>query len=125
MKIKISEIRKLLNSILIKYGLNKNEASSVLEEYLDAELKGKTSHGLMSFPKIINKLKDRKKYKVMKDKGCYMLIDGKEGLGAIAGDFAIKKAIKKAKKFGIALVGLSNIKPFMTPVTFARLAVNK
>ena len=47
--INIEELRKICIVALMKKGASKEEAEIVFNDYLDAELRGRTSHGFASF----------------------------------------------------------------------------
>lgn len=128
MRIKINEIRKLLEQKLRQQGFNGKEARVIVDEYIVAELKGKHSHGIFGFAlsayrKINNK--GREHFKIVKNKPAYAYIQGNGDFGQIVADYAIKLALKKARKMGIAMVGAGNIQPFLRPGTWAEIAAKK
>ncbi len=102
-------------------GLSKNEAVLVVAEYIEADKVGQHSHGLSAFPNLLKRLKERGgPVKVIKNKGSTIFLDGNKELGQLAAEKATKLATEKAKRFGIGLVGLKNILPFMRPGTYAK-----
>jgi LDH2 family malate/lactate/ureidoglycolate dehydrogenase len=128
MKIKITEINKLLQDKLKKLGLTNKQAELVASEYVRGELKGKHSHGIFGFIRSFKKMEKRKKrghFKVIKNKPAYAYISGNKDFGQIVGNYAINLAIKKAKKSGVAMVGGGNIKAFLRPGTWAEIAAKK
>jgi len=49
MKVTIDEMRDLCKHILLSHGLTEEEATIIADDYLDAEMRGKPSHGLKAF----------------------------------------------------------------------------
>ena len=57
MKINIEEARQICLDALLKKGVSKSEAEIVVEEYIESDLEGVKSHGLISFPILLEQLK--------------------------------------------------------------------
>jgi len=121
MKVKIDELRQLMLKIVRTNGLKGRAAKLVVDDYLEGELLGKISHGIFSFPKIIAKIEATRgiKIKIIKNKPSFALIDARGGLGAVVAEQARKLLITKAKKQGIAMVGIQNVISFLRPGTQA------
>lgn len=124
MRIKIEEIKQMCMDVLVKLGLSQDEASVVVEEYLYGELTGKKSHGFASFVQFAaEKAKTRKGlWKTVEEDDSFALIDGNGNLGQLVGKFAMNLTIEKAKKKGIALVGMYNMQSYLMPGYYARMA---
>jgi len=121
MKIKISEVKNLLINTLIHFQIPKPEAIILAEDYLNGELEGKFSHGLMAFPALIKRLPlPKKKIKIKKETASYVFADANGNLGAIVGRQFALEAIKKAKKQGVAIALISNMKTWLRPGTIAK-----
>jgi L-2-hydroxycarboxylate dehydrogenase (NAD+) len=121
MKVKITEIRKALEGALIRHGTPKEEAKIIADEYLEGELQGKTSHGLMAFPSLIKKLTGkRKKIKIFKKTNALVFLDANENIGAFVGEKAADLAIKMARKEGLALILIKNMTTWLRPGTIAK-----
>jgi len=116
-KIKIAEIQNLLDLVLIRNGLTQKDAKIVSEDFVAGELSGHKSHGLMAFPSLILKkrIKKNAKIKIEKDGSVYSLINGGGSLGQVAAVNARELVVKKAKKYGIAIVGCYNTTAFLRP----------
>jgi hypothetical protein len=59
MKIPIDEMRDLCKRILLSHGLTEEEATIIADDYLDAEMRGKPSHGLKAFSVVVEDSKWR------------------------------------------------------------------
>ena len=83
MKIKIEEARKLCEDALIKYGFPKNEIKTIVDEYIDSELQGKLSHGLIAFPSLVDRtIIPKEKWAIEKEAHTAVFIDGKNNFTA-------------------------------------------
>jgi len=121
MNIKINEARELCMEVLIKKGMPEADASVVVDEYLDGELRGRECHGLSSFKKFAVKnyvASDRPK--ILKDESGYFHIDGNNVKAHIVLRENLPKLIEKAKKQGIAMLGMFNSASYLMPGTYAR-----
>lgn len=126
MKIKIEEARQLCEDILIKHGISKNNAKIIVDEYVEGELQGKLSHGLIAFPALIERLSvTKEKFEIEKETSSVVFINGKNDFGQIVGRKVVDIICKKAKKEGIGLAAISNILPFLRPGTFAKMIADR
>src|SRR5579859_3546290 len=120
MIVKISELKEKMLTAMINRGLSKKEAEIVVEPFIEAELRGKRTHGINKFFVIDDGLALRGKPKIIRDKFNYTLIDGNKELGFICSDMATDIAIKKTKEFGNATIGLINSFYFSVLWPYAR-----
>ncbi|NQS89095.1 Ldh family oxidoreductase [Patescibacteria group bacterium] len=126
MKVKINEVRAVLVKALVDRGLAKKEAGVVANEYLEGELQGKTSHGLMAFPSLLEKVGGKAKpFNIKKETNSMVLIDANENIGAWVGNQAADIAIEKAKKEGIGLALIKNMVTWLRPGTVAQKIAEK
>lgn len=113
--INIEKLRKFIEELLIKVGLRDHDAIIIADHLIKANLRGVDSHGVIRIPYYVdaiekNKINPRPNIKIIKTFGPIALIDGDNGLGHISAFKATKLAISNAKKFGISLVGVINLK---------------
>lgn len=109
--IKTSDLVSLSETILLKYGLNKNDAAIIASHLLEEELMGKSSHGFFRLSGIVKALHGIEKFSepyIEKQDGFSSLINGANHLGLIAAQNACTYARDKATQSGIALVGVNN-----------------
>ncbi|MBU0597399.1 Ldh family oxidoreductase [Patescibacteria group bacterium] len=127
MRIKITELRKILEQKLRLVNLTASEARIIADEYLIGELKGKKSHGIYGFIHSYKKRKTKKRghFKVFKNKPAFAYIKGNKDYGQLVADYAIKLAIKKAKKSGVFTVGGGDVYAFLRPATWAEMAAKQ
>ena len=102
MRLKVNEAKKLLVNILARHGLKKEEAKIIMEDYIEGELLGKPSHGLLAFPSIIERVKVVKgKGRTTKSGSSFVFIDGQGNFGQIIAHKARELLVKRAKSMGL------------------------
>ncbi len=127
MKIKITEMEKILRRSLTKRGLSVKEAKIVAREYLMGELEGKITHGLMAFPALLeaNKFFHNNSPRIIKKTPATVFINGNGNVGVLVVDFILKKVIKDIKKSGSVLLAINNISPVLRPGSIAETLAAK
>jgi len=121
MKVKIQEIRKICEKVLTKNGVKLKNAKIIVDDFIEGELLDKTSHGLLAFvgsvydAKRISKTTNESKIKIVRDRGATALINGNKQAGQLVAKVANKLVIKKAKKYGIGIVGTYKAKAILRP----------
>lgn len=117
MKVTIVEARELCEKILTKNGVSVLHAKIIIDDYIEGELLGKETHGLLKFigdySKIINT--HHKQIIIEKNDLAYALVNGNKQVGQLVAKKARDMVIKKAKKTGIAMVALNNTTSFLRP----------
>ncbi len=116
-KVQMSDIKNLMERILVQRGVSKEDAGVVVDDYLLGEKEGKHSHGLMAFPSIVEKVSnfERGNITVEKEGPSYALINGNKNFGQLVGKKATSIVVEKAKKNGIAMVGAYDMLAFLRP----------
>jgi len=110
-KVNYKKLNKFCTNIFIKAGLSKEDASTVADSLVFANLRGVDSHGVMRFPIYVERLKKggskaKPNIKILKERLSSALVDGDSGLGQVVGTYATELAIKKAKETGVCFVGV-------------------
>ncbi|NCO03378.1 MAG: Ldh family oxidoreductase [Alphaproteobacteria bacterium] len=107
--IKIDALRSLCEGILLKTGLSQDHATIVIDHYLENELSGKTSHGMVRVIQVANAIEKiglpKKAPETIISKTNMALINGNMNLGPVVGKMVMDQAISLAKEHGISLVG--------------------
>lgn len=121
MNVTIADIRALLERVLTQRGLSQEDAAVLANDYLEGELQGKASHGLMAFPSLAKKLPmDLEEPEVIKQTGSAIFVDAKKNFGALVGRQYAAKAIELAKEQGIAMVLIKNMLSWLRPASIAQ-----
>ena len=113
MKIQIDEATALAVKALKRAGASKAAALAAAEALVAAEIEGLTGHGLSRVPLYAQHLREgradgRAKPKVIRKKGGACLVDANGGLAFLATALAVKEAVKRAQRYGIAYAGVTN-----------------
>ncbi len=103
------ELYSCAYEILLAVGENPEGAKIVAECLIRSDLRGITTHGTYLLSPIVNRVNASclalpTKISVITDDGAIAVIDGGDGLGAIAGKYAVDLSIKRASQFGISIV---------------------
>ncbi len=120
--------RKLIIDILKKFGVPEEDAEITADVFVDADLKGFTSHGIGRFPKYVIGLKlgninPKPNIKVVKESPSTAVVDGDFGLGQVVGKKSMELAIEKAKNVGVGVVATKNSNHFGIAGYYSELAM--
>lgn len=125
-KVPIGEIKKLFAESLRIRGLTQKEIKIVSEPFFEAELSGKTTHGITRFLLLDIPIKKRGGSPVIiKDKYNYAHIDAQKELGQISSEYALDILLAKTKEYDNACVAVTNSDYYAMAGTYARkIALN-
>jgi len=106
-------LKTFCTRVLVKVGVPAQEAQVIVDSLLDADLRGIGSHGVLRLPTYVKRvrlglMKAKAEYDYLADTPTITFIDGKLSFGQILGTVAIRIAIEKARKAGIALSVIRN-----------------
>ena len=103
-------LREMSEKALVKAGAPEDEARIIGDCLIEAELRGRPTHGLIRLPGIVRRAKQRagKKPKIIKDEGHFLHLHGQGGIGYVTAFYAMKLAMERAREKGICLVGVCN-----------------
>jgi len=130
LNIKNKKILNLVKEIFIKHKLNSEHAKISARALINAELVGAYGHGLSRLKMYCDRIKKKvinpkPKIKITNISQSISQIDADNGIGFVAADIAIKKAISNAKKTGIGLVAVKNSGHYGLSGYYAEQAVKK
>ena len=111
--IKPEDLINFCSSILEKSGVKKTEAQIAAEIMASADMRGVSSHGTASLKVFIDRIKHgginpKADIVAIRQSSAWAMVDGCSGMGQLTAYKAAKIAIEKAKKSGIAMVGVRN-----------------
>jgi L-2-hydroxycarboxylate dehydrogenase (NAD+) len=106
----IPEIKELSQEALIRAGLSAEDAATITEVYLEAELWGRKSHGFRLIPWTLEQMKDRKigEITIEQETPVSALLDGGNRHGCVVAHRAMTRAIDKARQLGMGVIGIHN-----------------
>jgi LDH2 family malate/lactate/ureidoglycolate dehydrogenase len=92
-------------------GMRTSDARTVSESLVKADLRGIHSHGLLRVPDYVKKLLEdgldpKGEPTVVSDAGSALVVDAANNLGQVAGVFAMRAAVARARTTGVALAAV-------------------
>jgi L-2-hydroxycarboxylate dehydrogenase (NAD+) len=110
MIIDVIDLRGLCEQVLGGHGLSEKDAHIVVDVLIEAELRGRPTHGVIRLPGIVKKLLNQppSAMKLERDGGAYALIDGQANLGYLVAHRCARTVIARTDRSGIGVVGAYN-----------------
>jgi LDH2 family malate/lactate/ureidoglycolate dehydrogenase len=98
---------------LVRAGVPEENARIQVDLLLEAELRGRASHGLLRLPRVIERIRNGVANPVatgrMEWRGDALLhVDGEQGLGPVVGFSALGQISERARTSGVAVATISN-----------------
>lgn len=110
MNVSVEWARERAEAVLRSAGLDEDQAALVVDAMIEAELRGRPTHGLMRLPLLLGRLEwmERRPIRVEVDRGAAVLVDGGMEIGYLVSDFCARLVIERCRKHGLALVAAHN-----------------
>ena len=108
-----SRLIDLVAEVMQGAGCEPAEARTVARRLVDSNLVGHDSHGVLRVSKYLDwvregNLSPNRTPTVVFDSDALAIVDGQRGFGQVVGEFAGSLGVAKARKTGIAMIGLRN-----------------
>ena len=122
------ELRRIAADVLRAAGSSAEEARTVGDNLVLANLSGHDSHGVGMIPRYVDAvleggLKPNMTAKVTLDGGTLLTLDGRRGYGQVVGEQAMTLAMARAKELGSCVLSLANAHHLGRIGHFAEMAV--
>lgn len=129
-KVKIKELREFAVQALVKSGVPVENAEITADTLITTDMFGVMTHGIRNLGQYIEKteaggLDAKAEPEVICEGPAFAIMNGNKALGMVSGCKAMKLAIEKAKKVGIAYVGVKNSCHFGAAGYYANLAAEE
>lgn len=110
MHISVPDAIELAENFLIKSGMSETDAAIITDILLEAELRGRKTHGFIRLTGIKNRYEQGKRTEIQVDMeaGMCVRIDGGNQPGYLVAYRAMEIAIERAKRNGASIVGVYN-----------------
>ena len=110
MRISVDDARKLAETFLTESGMPETDALIIADILLEAELRGRKTHGFIRLPGIKNRYEqsERTDIRVDKEEEQCVRIDGGNQPGYLVAYRAMELAIERAKRNGAGIIGVYN-----------------
>ena len=130
MVVRAGALRRNCEILLQALGVSEEDAKTAVDVFLQAELMGEESHGIRLFLHVLGRIKaggDRAAthITVVMDRGAVAMWDANRSLGQVAAAMAMRRAIEKAREFGIGFVGVRNSNSYTSAKYYPLLAVQE
>ncbi|MEO7392279.1 MAG: malate/lactate/ureidoglycolate dehydrogenase [Ramlibacter sp.] len=121
-------LRKQVAAIISAAGSSAEEARTVADNLVLANLSGHDSHGVGMVPRYVDAvleggLKPNASAKVLLDGGSLLSLDGRRGYGQVVGEQAMVLGMARAKELGSCILALANAHHLGRIGHFAEMAV--
>jgi ureidoglycolate dehydrogenase (NAD+) len=125
-----NQLREYCSTPYQKAGLSSEHAMVMAELQVETDLRGVYSHGTRVLPGYIQSVLDgdvnpAPELTVIREGPSYGVVEGDNASGNPSSAFAMEMAIEKAKKTGIAAVGVHNAGHFGAAVCYRMMAVRE
>lgn len=106
-------LRRLVRTVVERGGSSPREAERVAHNLVEANLTGHDSHGVGMLPRYVDNLlggglHPNRSLKIVVDHGSLLTLDGQGGYGQVMGHDAMALGIERARRHGVAVLGLHN-----------------
>lgn len=124
------KVRKFTEKIFIALGCSNQDAKLSADVLINADLCGVDSHGVARLSGYVRlydngRLNPKPNIKIIHESPSTAVIDGDRGLGLVVAPYAMKIAIKKAKKAGSGWISVQNSNHFGIAGYHASLALKE
>ncbi|OWT71390.1 MULTISPECIES: Ldh family oxidoreductase [unclassified Achromobacter] len=108
-----SEATSLAVRALMNSGVREVHARTQAEFLVEAELRGRASHGLLRLPRLIERIRNGVADPVTTGRGqwrgqAFLQVDGERGLGPVVAYSALDQICDRARQTGVAMAAISN-----------------
>lgn len=114
MLLEVEQLATLTDEALLAYGFTDDERRICVAEIVDAECRGRSSHGAAIVPEVVEwKTEGSGPIVVERETPVSALIRGNHSIGPLVAEQAMDLAMTKAANHGVGIVGVNNKYPFM------------
>jgi len=126
--ISASALKAWARDVFLHEGLSAEDADLVADVLVRADLRGVESHGVIRIPVYVRRLRRglinaRPAVRIVGEQGAVALVDGDNGMGQVVAAAAMKEAIRRARQYGVGVVGCRNSNHFGMAAYFAMQAL--
>jgi LDH2 family malate/lactate/ureidoglycolate dehydrogenase len=106
-RIQADPLRASVAAIFAACEMSDADAYLLADSLVQADLRGVHSHGVLRVPEYVKKLRHdgvdpRGRPRTVKDAGAALVVDGGNSMGQVGATFAMRAAIERAKRTGVA-----------------------
>jgi LDH2 family malate/lactate/ureidoglycolate dehydrogenase len=129
-RIGATQLTAAVTDVFAALGVARDDAHIVADDLVTADLEGVSSHGVMLVPLYVERIlkgsvSTRHEGEVVSDRDATVVIDAHNGLGQLTAHQAVKLAVPRAQKFGLAAVTVRNAFHFGMAGRYARMLADQ
>jgi len=130
MKVNVLKLKSYLVDVLSFVGMPEDEAKIFSDILVQADQRGVKSHGVMRIDGYVRqiergRMKKKASHTVVVENPVLSVWDAQSSCAHVISHFAMLEAIRKAKNFGIAFVGVRNSNHFGAGAYYSKLAADQ
>jgi LDH2 family malate/lactate/ureidoglycolate dehydrogenase len=127
LRVSADELRRVETQLLEASGLSPEDAALAADVFVQSDLRGEESHGARLFIHLLARIEvggDRPKSEVavVRDRHAVAVWDAQRGIGQVIAAKAMHEAIRKAKTYGVGIVGVRNANSYTSAKYYPLLA---
>src|SRR4051812_17214016 len=107
--VSIDELEQRCVAALRAKGATNDEATAVFADYLDAEVRGRLSHGFMAFDVALAAFPTNHEAEIVARTNAVITVDGRGASGHVVARKAIDSAMDSVRTYGACVVGIRDI----------------
>jgi LDH2 family malate/lactate/ureidoglycolate dehydrogenase len=124
------KLQQFCYEVFIKAGVSKENAETVADSLIQADLRGVDSHGVVRTAIYVERIEKNMinpfaAPEIVSEDFATALVNGHNNLGAVVGSKAVEIALHKAKERGAAIVGVKGSNHFGTGAFYALKAIEQ
>lgn len=124
------KLEDFCSHVLLKAGVAEEKARIVANSLIEADLRGVDSHGVVRTAIYLERIEKgmidpHAEITVISESDAALLVDGNNNFGSVVGTKALSIALDRAKKSGVALVGVKHSNHFGTGAYYAKKAIKE
>lgn len=123
-------LQEFCKQIFCQAGVRRSDAQVIADSLVQANLRGVDSHGVIRTPIYLKRLEAKMisphaDIEIVADQGAVSLIHGHNYFGSVIGTKATHLSLEKARKHGVAVVGVKGSNHFGTGAYYVLQAIEK
>ena len=110
-RVPADDLRRVVTDIFVSCGMSRDDAGLLAETLVHSDLRGVHSHGTLRVPDYVKKLtidgvNPGGRPRIVGGRGAAIVVDADNSMGQIAGTFAMKAAMERAREHGLAFAAV-------------------
>lgn len=129
-RVNVDKLRRTVESIFSALDLTPEDAATVADALIQADLWGVTSHGVSNYIESIyvpgledGRINPRPRFEVVRESSVTAVVDGGGGMGHVVGRHAMEMAIDKATSHGVGVVAVRGSRHYGMAGHYSMMAV--